>query len=201
MIVLFFVFFLGVVFWLPLWHLQTTFLWKLILLKHVYVAPRLKSSLLKFYSHDHWYEISISQKANESFLFYVDFSFPLSRTFCFTGFEYEYLGGCHIGNRNCLPFGCIWVHRRFYMAYVLLICLVFCVLCFCRLFLSMLCVLYPYLPVPLNGPILISPWLFLLIYIFEIKINNMKCFEPGWTILFVFWLFELAYLGSAKYKK
>jgi len=115
MIVLFFVFFRGVVFWLPLWHLQTTFLWKLILLKHVYVAARLKSSLLKFYSHDHWYEISISQKANESFLFYVDFSFPLSRTFCFTGFEYEYLGGCHIGNRNCLHFACIWVHPRFYM--------------------------------------------------------------------------------------
>lgn len=83
--------------------------------------------------------------------------------------------------------------HRFFTTSVLLICLAFHVLCFCFLFLSMFCVLYPYLPVPLNGPILISTWLFLLAYILKMKINNMKmfwtrmnnivCFLTIWTCL------------------
>lgn len=186
MIVLFFVFFRCFVFWLRLWHLQT-FLWKLILLKHVYVMTAgTKYQFLKC----QWI-----------FPFYVDFS-SLSRTFYFTGLDYAYHGGCLIGSSNCLPFACILVLPRFYMASALLICSVFRVLCVLFSFLSMFCVLYPYLPVPLNGPILISTWLFLLTYIFEIKINNMKFFGPRWTIFFFvcYWLFELTYIRSAKYK-
>ena len=57
----------------------------------------------------------------------------------------------HISSRNCLPFTSIWGHLRFLLGSALLIFLVFCVvLCFCRLYFFVLCLVCHMFPVSLD---------------------------------------------------
>ena len=71
---------------------------------------------------------------------------------------YEQHGGCLIRRRNCLPFASTWVHFQFLVRSMLIIFVVFdVVLCFFVLFVFVLCLVCPMLPVSLDFPFLIVP--------------------------------------------
>ena len=110
-----------------------------------------------------------------------------------SGLDYDKHVDRFIRHWNNLPCPNTWVHPRFFVGYVLLIFLVFClVLCF-NLFLSSFCVLYQMLPISLNYPFLIASSNFFsltcihtvipiviliyltvtyLVYVYETKVNN-----------------------------
>ena len=75
-----------------------------------------------------------------------------------TSWLYKQHGRLIIRGRNYLPFVSTWVHPGCWYGSVLLIFLVFCVvLCFGVLFIFILCVVCPMLPVSLDCPFLIAP--------------------------------------------
>ena len=61
--------------------------------------------------------------------------------------------------RNCLPVVGTWGHFRFVVEWVLLIFLVFNVVILCFVFVFVLCLVCSMLPVSLDCPFLIAPWL------------------------------------------
>ena len=69
-----------------------------------------------------------------------------------------------IRNRNCLHFERIWVHPQFLVGSMLLMLSVFCVVFFV-LFVFVLCLMYPMLPVSLDCPFLIAPSVFSSLYL------------------------------------
>ena len=112
------------------------------LLNQGYVAPRLKSSLQKLLGRHHdlvdSYEISISQMTMDLFLSRIFFFFPLSLTRLLSDSAKKY-----------------WVR----VAHLVLLSVVCCVL-----FVFILCLVFPMLPVSLDCPFLIAPSIFSNVY-------------------------------------
>ena len=87
------------------------------------------------------YKLYISTNANGSFLFYVDFVFPLSPTKRLKDFTiYMQDSGCLIRNRNCLHFASNNINTFFLVGFV--VAHHFSFLCFC-VCLSSLCLMLP----------------------------------------------------------
>ena len=99
------------------------------------------------------------------FLFYVDFLFPLTRTLPDITI-YDSHSGCLIRSMNCLPFVSMWIRPQLLVGSMLLIFLIFCAgLRFCVLFVCVLCLVCPVLPVSLDCLILIAPSVFSNVYL------------------------------------
>jgi len=85
-----------------------------------YGAPRLKSSLQKFYGRHYYlvdrYEISISHMTMDLLLSYIT-----AKPFIRLDSIYEQHTGCIIRNRNCLPLTNTYVHPLFLVGSVFLI--------------------------------------------------------------------------------
>ena len=79
---------------------------------------------------------------------------------------------CLIRGRGCLPFSGAWVHSRFFVGSVLLIFVDFCVVC-CCFFDFVLCLVYPMLPVSLNFPFLVAPWVFPNVCLNKVALNKI----------------------------
>jgi hypothetical protein len=96
-------------------------------------------------------------------------------------------GGCLIRGRNCLPFASTWVHPRFLEGSVLLIYLAFCVvLCFCVLFVFVLCLLCPMLSMSLDCPCLITRSVFSGVYFRSYQFSPYTVFilSSKWCIVY-----------------
>ena len=94
-------------------------------------------------------------------------------------------GGSVIGGWNCFPFVNTWIQLRFLVRAVLLIILV------CGLFVFVLCLLHPMLPVTLHCPFLIAPSVFSNSFSY-IKINDLytrtECMIIGSPTLISFFM-------------
>jgi len=80
-------------------------------------------------------------------------------------FEFFHYFGCVIRGTNSFPFTGVWVHSRFLVESVLLIGLVLRCFLIWFLFVFVLCLVYPMLPVSLDCPSLIAPSVFSNVYL------------------------------------
>ena len=137
--------------------------------KAIYFIPRTQTLislqyLLSSFLHDIgilWYfEVQLTVPPTEGstvvrYGYYV--MFILFVFVSYTFWLYQWHGGCLLRSRHCLSFSNTWVHPAFFDGVrVAQFCLFYVVDCFVFLFVFVLCLAYPMLPVFLDCPFFIA---------------------------------------------